>query len=830
MAGALVRSVNWAHTPLGPIDAWPASLKTTVGILLHSRHPMFLWWGPELIQIYNDAYIPSFGVGKHPAAMGQAGRDCWQEIWPIIWPQIDDVMTRGKASWNEDHLVPIFRNGGIEEVYWTYGYSAVYDDHGQIGGTLVVCTETTARVLGERRQRALSLVTQRTAALTSAAEVMDEAFAALATASADVAWVVGYDVDHATGVPRLARSNGVPRAALGWLSPILLRHVATLAGSSSPWHGPLELSPDEKLASASAMPGGPWPEPSSEVFIAPIGGAIVVFGLSPRLPFDVPYRDYVIQISHQLALAASRAESLRIRAAAEGERNNLLLQAPIPTAILVGPEHVYQLANAPYVQMVGGRRLVGKTYAEAFPELIGTALPGILDQVYRTGEPFVTKELAIPLELDGRRLERFFTFNLEAIRDLDGLVYGMMVVAVEITEQVNARHVLEKTQAEREKLLATLEEASRAKDEFLAMLGHELRNPLSPIITALELIKLRGSAGATTKELDVVERQVTHLVRLVDDLLDISRITRGKVELRQERIDLAGVLGKAVEMASLLLEQREHRLTIDVAAGLRWQGDPVRLAQVVANLMTNAARYTDPGGKIALRAFADGKDVVISVADNGRGIPAELLPRVFDLFVQGARAADRAKGGLGIGLALVKNLVEMHGGSVAAFSAGLGQGSEFVIRLPAAPAGGAVEPPRAGERGRSVMRDRATRRILVVDDNTDGAWLLAEMLGRIGHQVAVANDPIAALALLPSARPEVAIVDIGLPIMDGYELAVRMREDPVGAGCHIIALTGYGQANDRARSREAGFDDHLVKPVDVAKLLALIDRGRAAKG
>jgi CheY-like chemotaxis protein len=382
------------------------------------------------------------------------------------------------------------------------------------------------------------------------------------------------------------------------------------------------------------------------------------------------------------------------------------------------------------------------------------------------------------------------------------------------------RNLVEK---EREKLLSDLEAAGRAKDEFLAMLGHELRNPLSPIVTALQLMKLRGDGG-TVREQQVIERQLDHVIRLVDDLLDVSRITRGKVELRRETVELAEVVGKAVEMTSVLLEQRAHRLRVDVARqGLLWEGDPVRLAQVVSNLLTNAARYTPNGGDIRVVARRESAEIVLSVSDNGVGIPAELLPRIFDLFIQGKRDVDRAVGGLGLGLTLVKSLVTLHGGSVSAKSDGPGEGSEFTIRLPVASldVGDAKSAPVCAHACPDAHGDVSTR-ILLVDDNCDAADLLADALRAMGHEVQVAHDPVEALAKAQRVPPEVAILDIGLPVIDGYELAERLRTQRGLGSCRFIALTGYGQEHDRRRSLAHDFAAHLVKPVGVEQLMAAI--------
>ena len=366
------------------------------------------------------------------------------------------------------------------------------------------------------------------------------------------------------------------------------------------------------------------------------------------------------------------------------------------------------------------------------------------------------------------------------------------------------------------------ERANRAKDEFLAMLGHELRNPLAPIVTALSLLKLRGLAG--TPENEVIERQLGHLVRLVDDLLDVSRITRGLVRLERRPVELAAVIAKAVEMASPLLERQRHRFSVSVASnGMMLDADEGRLAQVMSNLLTNAARYTPAGGDISLTAVNTDGVVEIRVKDSGMGIDPEILPKIFDLFFQGKRSSDRADGGLGLGLALARNLVAMHGGTIEARSAGRGRGSEFVVRLPAAPAERRTEPaPVAPAR---VERTGAPRRVLVVDDNKDAAELLAEFLRTEGHDVAIAGDGAEALQIFDGYVPDCAVLDIGLPVMDGFALARAVRAHPGGGRTRLIAVTGYGQSDDRVRSRDSGFDAHLVKPVDLAELVAELAKG-----
>jgi PAS domain S-box-containing protein len=382
---------------------------------------------------------------------------------------------------------------------------------------------------------------------------------------------------------------------------------------------------------------------------------------------------------------------------------------------------------------------------------------------------------------------------------------------------------------ENARLYQAVREADRRKDEFLALLGHELRNPLAPVRNALHILKAPAATEAVlARAREMMERQVEHMVRLVDDLLDVSRIVRGKVEIRRGPVDLAAVVASAVEAAQPAVEAGGHTLVVEVAAGpLTVNGDAVRLAQVVSNLLTNAAKYTEPGGRIMLAAARDGDEdgAVVRVRDTGIGIPPELLPRLFDMFFQAERRTKDAQGGLGIGLSIVKGLVELHGGTVEAHSAGRGTGSEFVVRLHLA------GNPRAGG---SAGEDRSSPpthanphsacRILVVDDNADAADSLVALLRLEGHEVMVAYDGPAALAAAERAAPAVAFLDLGMPKMDGYELARRFRESPALRSVKLVALTGWGQPEDRARAAAAGFDHHLVKPAEAAQLDALLAR------
>lgn len=368
-----------------------------------------------------------------------------------------------------------------------------------------------------------------------------------------------------------------------------------------------------------------------------------------------------------------------------------------------------------------------------------------------------------------------------------------------------------------------LAEANQRKDEFLAMLAHELRNPLAPILNVMQIFKREGDGQKHLKEATgMVERALGRIVRIVDDLLDVSRITRGKIQLRKERLSLQTAVQQAVESVRPFIESRKHQLSVSLPPEAIWlEADPVRIEQVLVNLLNNAAKYTEPGGKIWLTAERLGNDCVLTIKDTGIGISPEMLPRIFELFVQADKSLDRAQGGLGIGLTLVKNLVQMHGGAVEAHSGGVGEGSEFMVRLRAVPEVAGLKPE-----GAPMQRAKQGKalRILVVDDNVDTAESLAMLLRLSGHDVKIEHTGPKALQVAVSEKPDVVLMDIGLPGMEGCQVAERIREHKDLADMQLIAISGYGQEADQQRSHQAGFNHHLVKPVDPAKLQELLSR------
>ena len=386
---------------------------------------------------------------------------------------------------------------------------------------------------------------------------------------------------------------------------------------------------------------------------------------------------------------------------------------------------------------------------------------------------------------------------------------------------------LEQEMGERRSAEKALLAADRQKDQFLATLAHELRNPLAPLLNALQVLRLQGNdARASLATRELMERQLRQLVQLVDDLLDVSRITTGKLVLRKEHQELGAIVRTALEAVAPLMQGRKHQLDVSLPPEpVYLMADATRLSQVFVNLLNNAAKFTDPGGRIAFSATADESEVTITVSDNGIGIPQAMLPLVFDMFAQADRSLERAHAGLGVGLSLARQLVELHGGSIAGHSDGADRGSRFTVRLPCLPRSAAALPTPATE----ARVETAGFRILLADDNVDFAESLSILLEASGHEVAVTHDGIQALETAPGFKPDLCFLDIGLPRLHGYDLARRLRELPATRGAYMVAISGWGQPEDKRRSREAGFDDHLAKPVEFDRIQELLDEFAARR-
>lgn len=638
--GQRIREYDWDNSPLGSPSTWPQALKLTVRLMLSSSHPMFIWWGPDLIQFYNDGYRASIGSDRHPAAIGQQGKQCWAEIWPIIGPQIDTVMRGEGGVWRENALVPITRDGKLEDVYWTYTYDPILDEDApnQVGGVLVIVSETT-RYMQEQQRKSVE----------------------------------------------------------------------------------------------------------------------------------------------------------------EARWRQLFTKSPAFMCVLTGPEHVFEYVNPRYRELIGNRDVIKKSVREAIPEVAKQGFTELLDFVYTTG--YSHTGIAAPIllkdDVGGDERQLYLDFVYHPIRDADDKITGIFVNGYDVTERVLSEQ--------------SLEEQDRRKDEFLAMLAHELRNPLAPISNASELLKQASLDNATVHKLgDLVSRQVNQLTRLIDDLLEVSRISQGRMELQKDSMLLDQAIKFAIESTGVAVAEKNLQLKYDCDdALLLIDGDYARVAQSLINIIINATKYTEAGGEIKIHLYRKDKQAVIDVADTGIGIEAQMLEEIFELFRQVDNSIDRSRGGLGIGLSVVRKIMQMHNGSITAQSAGLGQGSVFSITLPLA---SYDESPAAPQ----INPKLASLKFLLVDDNEDATNSLAMLLETLGHETTVTYRGANALAIIEKADFDVVLLDIGLPDIDGYEVAERIRA--TNKNIIIVAVSGYGQADDIRKAVDAGFSGHLTKPVSIDAL------------
>jgi signal transduction histidine kinase len=1036
--GERVRTLDWSKTPLGPVEEWPQSLRSPVSMMLPSKAQIILFWGPELVVLYNDAYRTVFGA-KHPQMLGQPGRVAWSEIWNTganLQELLGGVVRTGEAFHARDMLFVLERYGFAEETYFDVSYDPVRDESGRVGGVFCIVTETTGRVVGERRLALLKDLAARNATARTPRDACVLAMETLAAHREDV--------------------------------PFALAYLAADLQSCTP-------GAQAALASAEA----------NQVMELAIPGGRLVVGLNPRLPFDDPYTSFLGLVAGQLATAVVNAQAYeeerkRAEVLAELDRSktaffsNVSHEFRTPLTLMLGPLQdllARELESAETREVLAtvqrnGQRLLklvntlldfarieaGRAQASYAPtdlavltadlasnfraacEKAGLALAvdcpplaqpayvdvemwekivlnllsnafkythtgGIEIQLREAGDTLrlTVRDTGIGIPADGlpRVFDRFHRIEGAQGRSHEGSGIGLALVhelvrlhggsigvesepgkgsafSVEIpkgsdhlpperiasraetasagraeayvteawtwlggepaAERVrrpargarvlvaddnpdlreyarrllaeyydvetasDGRAALEAARAlrpdlivsdvmmpnldgfglirelradaalrdvpvlllsaragEEERLeglsrgaddylakpfsarellvragallqsadvrrsaLEALREADRRKDEFLATLSHELRNPLAPLRTGLHLLRAGGSVDKRVH--GIMERQVDHLVRLVDDLLEMSRITRGAIELRRERVELSTVVRNAVDTSQPPIQEGGHRLDVSLPGETLWlEGDAVRLAQVLSNLLNNAAKYTPPRGRITLTARRDGEMAEVGVRDNGAGIEPEGIARIFEMFTRGVHADPQSQGGLGIGLTLSRRLVEMHGGAIEARSEGAGKGSQFIVRLPLAAQGGAAAAPRA-----PTVSFGPSTRILVVDDNRDAATSLGMLLETLGAQVRVVHDGHEALAIFGETDPTVVLLDIGMPGMDGYEVARTLRERYPERRPTLVALTGWGQEEDRQRVREAGFHHHLVKPAAIEDLHALL--------
>ncbi len=850
--GELMRAIRWSETKLGPSGQWPPTLRTLVPIMLASRFAMRILWGADLLLLYNDAYLPVLGPKKHPVAMGKPVEQSFPELWPTVGPMFARVM-RGEAVALDDGLLPIIRNGYLEECYFTLSYSPIRDEDQAMRGVLGVVHETTERVLAERRLGALRLLADKLADARTVEGACESAGEALVHNGADVPFVLFYRIDDERREARLAASAGLsghPEVA-----------PATLAlGDETSWplgiaeRGRTPLAVNDLAQRFGEIHAGPFPEALTSAIVLPLTrpGAprpqfFVVAGLNPRHALDHQYRLFFELLAEHVEKAVfnvlAREEERRSTEALAGaaraaeraahiERERLyelFMQAPMPVAIVRGPTLVMELANEAALKTWGKTRdVVGKPFLQGFPEMAGQSFDALLHGVLRSGVPYHGSEVLTRLARGGSGLDDVY-WNFVYAPLLEGAsgVTGVLVCGFEVTDQVVARRRVERLAEELAQQKTALESAHRLKDEFVATMSHELRTPLNAILGWTRMMRMgRVAEGRVPHALQTIERSAVAQVALIDDLLDVSRIITGKMRLNVESVDLPHLLESALDTIRPGAEARSIQLhaIIDSHAG-PVKGDPDRLSQIITNLLSNALKFTPRGGRIHVLLERASSVVRLTVADNGIGIGAEFLPYVFDRFRQADQTLTRRHGGLGLGLSIVKHLVELHGGTITAHSDGVGEGATFVVTIPVA-AVQTVPAAQVEAGGAATSQELAGLRVLVVDDELDARELIAEILSNAGVEVRTAEDAAAAMRELEGFAPHVLVCDISMPGEDGYSLMQRVRALPADRGGRVraAAVTAHARGEDRRRALAVGFNLHLAKPIDPTELIVSVAR------
>ena len=776
-------------------------------------------------------------------------------------------MSGGGATWHENALVPITRNGKREDVYWTYSYGPIDDESAPngVGGVLVVCTETTATVLAEKRQadeaQNQRWLLARLATLAELAERIRELDDPdqLAYAAAEI----------------LGRHLAVSRAGYGTINK-----AAETITIERDWNAPgikslagtlhfrdygsyiedlkrgdtvvvADANEDPRTAATASALIGISARSLINMPVTEQGGFVALLYLNhaEARQWTKNEIDLVREVAERTRMASERRRVERALRESESRLRFLdeLTQetadsrdgdSMLATTTRMLAEHL-SVDVCAYADMEPDQdrfTIRGNWHSSSATSIVGTySLQSFGERAVtnlRAGRPLVVNDNIAELGLE--QSAAFLALGIRATICIPFLKEGRLTALMAVhtaaphrwsdEELAIVSEVVGRSWAHIERVRAetALVEADRRKDEFIATLAHELRNPLAPIRNASRVAKSPSATEAQRRwSNDVIERQVNQMALLLDDLLDVSRITRGTLRLKREPVELAAIFDTAIETARPLIDARGHELIVQLPEEPIWlEADALRLAQVLSNLLTNSAKYSENKGSIRLEAQRENAEIVVRVIDSGIGIDGQQLPNIFEMFAQGQPAIDRAEGGLGIGLALVKGLVSLHGGSIDAASEGVGKGSTFTVKLPAATHLDARDGGHSLEG--AMPAQAASRRILVVDDNRDSAESMAMLLQLEGHEVRVVHDGETALQSADAFRPDVVLLDIGMPQMNGYEVARRLRASQGARQMTLIAVTGWGQAEDKRRASEAGFDRHLVKPIaheDLAKLI-----------
>ena len=755
--------------------------------------PVSVMLGPDhRFVLENDAQRV---MSQNRDVIGMTYREAYPDAAPTLLPILDRIYATGQPYVADRQLVHFaMRPGGTQDDHiFSMSWFPLFGLNGEVEGIITATINLTEQVRAEAEMH------DRDARYRSLFESIDEGFGIIEILYDDAGQPADYRFREAnqaffvhTGMPE----NVIGKTALE-MFPTLERHWIETYGRVADTGEAVRFESEAK-----AM--GRW----FDVYAFRIGNPA-------RREVALLFKDVAQRKRNEEELRDSERRALDSALAAQAERSRIgaLLQAAPAGIVVTDASGVIRQSNAAHRRLWGEPSGGEQAAMRKGRWADGSARQGqeLAPQDWVTARVLRGEEAPRDIieidTFDTPPLRRIVLITGAPIRDEAGAIAGAVVTQMDITDRVRAEEALRHD--------------DRRKDEFLAMLAHELRNPLSPIGAAADLLAMgRLDAARVRQTSAVISRQVKHMTGLVDDLLDVSRVTRGLITLDREKLDARRIVADAVEQVRPLIDVRRHQLTVHTPPEPAYVlGDQKRLTQVMTNLLNNAAKYTPLDGRIVVAVELDGGFVRMRVTDNGIGMTPDVLARAFELFSQAERTSDRSQGGLGIGLALVKSLVELHGGSVSAQSDGIGAGSTFTLCLPRVAAQAPAKPAAADAAQPAPVK---VLKVMVVDDNADAAEMLAMYVEALGHEVSVEYSSIKAVGLAQSVRPDVCLLDIGLPDMDGYELARRLREDPATAAAILVAVTGYGQEQDRNRTRAAGFDHHFVKPIDTAALAELL--------
>ena len=814
-----MRRYDWQSTLLGEPHAWPQALKTLVGVMLSAAQPMFVAWGSEQLLLYNDGYAPMLG-NRHPQALGRPFFAVWPEVVNEVGPLFKQVFTGHPVNMQDIELC-LQRPGRPTEAHFSFSYAPVRDEAGAVEGMFCVCSETTDHVLARRHEEQVAFRNRLAEALrplldpvevqSEASRLLGDYLGANRVAYFEIRgdeYVI--ERDFAVGVQPL--SGRYPVASFGAELLAML-----LAGRT--------VVEEDATAESNRLPGARESfaaiQVRGHVDVPLVKAGRFVAGMTVHCCAQRKWSQQEVELIEDTAERTWAAiEQVRAQAA-------LLLSEERAAFVRRSSGVGFWYCDLPF-DVLQWDDLVKSHFH--LPADAAVTIETFYDLVHPDDRERTRQ--AIERSIEGRthyntdyRTVHPITGAIKWVRAIGRTSYrgdGTPIRFDGVTLDVSEQKVAEES----------LRENDRRKDEFLATLAHELRNPLAPLRNGLQILRIGvGDPAVVGRAREMMERQVDTMVRLVDDLLDVARISGGKIELRCERESMQTVVARAVETAMPAIEAQRHTLIVNAPSQPIWvHVDSARLAQVLANLIGNAAKYTPPGGCLTVEASVDHDEAVMSVADNGVGIPPKALERVFEMFAQVGETRSMAQGGLGIGLFLAKRLVDLHDGNLSAYSAGAGCGSTFTVRIPLKES--SAETPDGSVAATSASAGTRCLRVLVVDDNLDAGDSLALRLSLQGHQTRVARDGVSGLRTAREYQPDVAFLDIGMPGLNGYELAQALRTDGTSHRTLLVALTGWGSEADIARANAAGFDRHLTKPAsaeDIESILNNVDASRTGR-